>query len=60
MMSGDLYYVPLLDLLKIYDDCTVRNLDCDKCPLSKIWTETEDCRAELKDEVGMRLMEIMK
>ena len=58
MITEKLRHTPLLDLLKMYDDCTIRALDCDKCPLSNVGTETEDCLAELKYEIGMRLMEI--
>lgn len=58
MMNVDFFHdplVPLLDLLKIYDDCTVRGVDCDKCPLSNVGTETEDCLTLLKAEIKARL-----
>lgn len=48
MTVGDLLNMPLLDLLKLYDDCTIRCLGCDKCPLSNIGVDTEDCTAPPK------------
>lgn len=53
-----LSHMTLVELLNLYDACAIQGMDCDRCVLSNVGTETEECIALLKCTIRSRLEDI--